>query len=333
MRTIKKIDIFNFDLENGKQKPYLPLYYETFGLPLGSAPVIVVNHSLTGNSSLSGEKGWWKEIVGEDKAIDTNLFTIIAFNVPGNGYGDPQANLIQNYHDFSIRDIARIFWEGLFYLDVSSIYALIGVSLGGTVAWEMAALQPDSIDHLVPIATDWKATDWVIANVLIQDQILNNSKNPVVDARMHAILLYHTPEYINQLYKREKTDDDKTFKIEEWLLDQGNQLENRYSLAAYKFMNHLLKTNDVTRDRKDLTAIARRIESNIHLVSVDSDYLFTDKECCKTFRKIRSVKQNVYYNQIQSVYGHDAFLMDFDQLSTILRPILNNHQKQNYVYL
>lgn len=333
MRNIKRIAIFDFDLENGKQKPYLHLYYETFGLPLGTAPVIVVNHSLTSNSSVGGEKGWWKEIVGEDKAIDTNLFTIIAFNVPGNGYGDPEANLIDNYRDFSIRDVARIFWEALFFLDVNEIYAVIGVSLGGTVAWEMAALQPDKIENLVPIATDWKATDWVIANVLIQDQILNNSKNPIADARMHATLLYHSPTYISQLYEREETDEAFSFKIEEWLADKGSQLQSRYQLAAYKFMNHLLKTNDVTRNRNDITVLARRIESNIHLVTIDTDYLFTTEECDKTYQKLRSVKQNVFYNQIQSEYGHDAFLMDFDQLSSILRPILNNQLKQNYVNL
>ena len=98
-------------------------------------------------------------------------------------------------------------------------------------------------------------------------------------------------------------------------------------------MNHLLKTNDVTRNRNDITVLARRIESNIHLVTIDTDYLFTTEECDKTYQKLRSVKQNVFYNQIQSEYGHDAFLMDFDQLSSILRPILNNQLKQNYVNL
>lgn len=332
MGNNKRIVLFDFNLENGKQKPYLNLYYETFGLPLGTAPVIVINHSLTSNSSVGGENGWWNEMVGENKAIDTQLFTIIAFNVPGNGYVNPESNLIDNYQDFSIRDIAGIFWEGLHFLDITDIYSLIGVSLGGAVAWEMAALQPDKIEHLIPIATDWKATDWVIANVLIQDQILNNSKNPIVDARMHATLLYHSPEYISQLYKGEKSDEAFTFKIEEWLSDKGSQLKNRYQLTAYKFMNHLLKTNDVTRNRNDITAIARSIESNIHLVTIDTDYLFTAEECFKTFQKIRSVKQNVYYNLIESNYGHDAFLIDFEQLASILSLILSNQKKENYAY-
>lgn len=332
MRNIKKIAFFDFDLENGKRQNYLLLHYETFGRPLGTAPVIVINHSLTGNSTVSGEHGWWKEIIGDQKAIDTELFTVLSFNIPGNGYGNPETNLIENYQDFTVRDIACLFWEGLHFLDVTDIYSLIGVSLGGTIAWEMAALQPDKIEHLIPIATHWKATDWVIANVLIQDQILNNSNNPLVDARMHATLLYHSPEYISQLYKGEKLDNDFSFKIEEWLSDKGSQLKNRYQLTAYKFMNHLLKTNDVTRNRKDITAIARDIESNIHLVSVDTDYLFTTEECFKTFQKIRNVKQNIYYNLIESTYGHDAFLIDFEAIAKILSPILSNQKKENYAY-
>ena len=207
MENLEKIDLFNFDLEIGKQKAYLPLLYQVFGQPLGSAPVVVVNHSLTGNSNVTGENGWWSGVVGENKPVDTDYFTVIVFNIPGNGFDDNIDNLIDNYRDYSIRDIARIFWEGLFFLKVKNVYAVIGGSLGGAIAWEMAALQPDKIDNLIPIATDWKATDWVIANVLIQDQILNHSDDPIVDARLHATLLYRTPEYVNQRFKRSKLDE------------------------------------------------------------------------------------------------------------------------------
>ena len=75
---------------------------------------MVVNHSLTGNSNVSGPNGWWNGIVGENKPIDTNYFTVIVFNIPGNGYDNQTGNLIENYRDFTVRDIARIFWEGLF---------------------------------------------------------------------------------------------------------------------------------------------------------------------------------------------------------------------------
>lgn len=331
MKNIEKIDIFNFDLELGKHKPYIGLSYQIFGQPLGSSPIIVVNHALTGNSNIAGKDGWWDAIVGEDKSVDTNYFTIIAFNVPGNGYDNDETNLIDSYRDYTIRDIARIFWEGLFFLKVENIHAVIGTSLGGAIAWEMAVLQPDKIDNLIPIAADWKATDWVIANVLIQDQILKNSDDPLVDARLHATLLYRTPEYFNQRFQREKLDTLSALQIEYWLFDHGYKLKTRYRLAAYKLMNHLLKTNDITRNRKDFLSVASEIQSNIHLVTVDRDCLFIADETRKTYRELLNVKENVFYNQIQSIHGHDAFLIEFNQLSNILNPILNNYKLHNNV--
>ena len=328
MRNLQKIDLFNFDLENGKQKSYIPLFYQIFGQPIGESPIVVVNHALTGNSNVTGENGWWNELIGESKIIDTNYFTIIAFNIPGNGFDDEPENLIENYQDFTIRDVSRIFWEGLFFLEVNNVFAVIGGSLGGAIAWEMSALFPDNIQNLIPIATDWKATDWVIANVLIQDQILNNSKNPIEDARLHAMLLYRTPQSINQRFQREKLNES-SYQIENWLINHGIKLKNRFKLSAYKLMNHLLKTNNITEGRKDFQELIKEIKSSIHIISVDTDYFFTADENLETYNQSKEIKENIFYNEIKSIHGHDAFLIEFDQLSQILTPIFNT-QKQNY---
>ncbi|WP_281322795.1 alpha/beta fold hydrolase [Flavobacterium aestivum] len=331
MGNLEKIDIFNFDLEIGKLKPYLPLFYQVFGKPLGSSPIVVVNHSLTGNSNVTGENGWWNEIVGKNKAIDTDYFTVIAFNIPGNGYDDNFGNLIDNYQDFTIRDIARIFWEGLFFLGVKNVYAIIGGSLGGAIGWEMTALQSDKVDNFIPIATDWKATDWVIANVLIQDKILNYSDDPIADACLHATLLFGTPEYVNQRSRRGKLEDLSILQTENRLFENVFKLKNSYPLAAYKLMNHLLKTNDIARNRVDFLTVANVFEANIHLVTVDTDHLFIAEETRKTFRELKNTKENVFYHQIQSIHGHDAYLIELNQLSDILNPIFSYPKQQNYV--
>ncbi|GAW88467.1 homoserine O-acetyltransferase [Flavobacterium psychrophilum] len=78
--------------------------------------------------------------------------------------------------------------------------------MGGGIAWEMAVINPIAIENLIPIASDWKASDWVIANTLIQDKILNNSNYPIPDARSHAMLLYRTPQSLKQKFNREKTN-------------------------------------------------------------------------------------------------------------------------------
>lgn len=331
MKKLEKIDLFNVVLESGKQRPYIPLFYQTFGQPIGSAPIVVVNHALTGNSNVTGENGWWNELIGETKTIDTDYFTVIAFNIPGNGFDNNFGNLVSNYKDFTIRDIARIFWEGLLYLNITDVFAVIGGSLGGAVAWEMAALLPNRIQNLIPIATDWKATDWVIANVLIQDQILNNSDDPIADARLHAMLLYRTPQSINQRFQRSKFFDSSVFQIENWLANHGIKLKNRFRLSAYKLMNHLLKTNDITNNRGDFTTVVKTIKAHIYIVAVDTDYFFISEENKSTHELAKTVKENVSYHEIHSVHGHDAFLIEYEQLAQILGPIFNPQKQQNYV--
>ena len=328
---LQKIDILNFKLENGKLLSKTPLFYQTFGQPIGNAPVVIVNHALTGNSNVTGENGWWNDLIGENKIIDTNYFTIIAFNIPGNGFDGNAENLITNYKDFTAKDIANIFLEGINLLQIEIVFALIGGSLGGGIAWEMANLQPTKFQNLIPIATDWKASDWVIANVLVQDQILNNSDNPIVDARLHAMLLYRTPQSFKKKFNRKKQSDLNDFQIESWLVNHGFKLQNRFKLAAYKLMNHLLKTIDITKETNDFEVSGSKISANIHIVSVDTDYFFIPDENRETFEILKPIKQNVFYHEIKSIHGHDAFLIEFDQLAQILEPIFNKQKQQNHV--
>lgn len=329
MTHLKKINLLNFSTEKRKKLSSLSLFYQTFGMPIGDAPVVVVNHALTGNSNVSGIKGWWKDIIGEGKIIDTNYYTVIAFNIPGNGYDEDAKNVIANYTDYTIRDMAKIFWEGLFLLQIETVFSVIGGSLGGAIAWEMAVLFPDKVAHLIPIATDWKATDWVIANVYIQDQILNNSENPIADARLHAMLLYRTPQSINQKFQIKRNTSSTNYQIENWLENHGLKLKKRFQLAAYKLMNYLLKTNDITRDRNDFLIVANTITADLHIIAVTTDCFFIAEENKATYEQLQTCKVNVFYHEIISIHGHDAFLIEFKQLSLILKPIFNtsNHKK------
>ena len=113
MKRIQNIKIANFLLQSGEVCK-INLSFQTFGLPIGMAPIVLVNHALTGNSNIAGEQGWWNDVVGENKVIDTKKFTIIAFNIPGNGYDNDVENLIDNYKSFTTKDIASLFWKGLF---------------------------------------------------------------------------------------------------------------------------------------------------------------------------------------------------------------------------
>ena len=319
-QPLQHIKIKNFTTESGVKTNELNLSYQIFGQQLGTAPVILINHALTGNSEVGGKNGWWRDIVGKAKAINTNNYTVLSFNIPGNGFDE---FLIDNYKDFIARDIARIFLEGLKKLKIEQLFALIGGSLGGGIAWEMVVLKNTLTQHFIPIATDWKSTDWLIANCQIQEQFLVNSKNPVHDARMHAMMCYRTPESFKERFHRSKKENSEFFNVESWLLHHGKKLQERYQLSSYKLMNQLLKTIDVTVGGEKSIDVLDTISANIHIIGVDSDLFFTAEENRETHKKIALTKENVTYNEINSVHGHDAFLIEYDQLEKIIAPIFN----------
>ncbi|WP_231131647.1 alpha/beta fold hydrolase [Flavobacterium hydrophilum] len=308
----------NFTTESGALYNSIPLSFALFGLPLHSAPIILVNHALTGNAQVTGENGWWNDLIGEGKTIDTNKYSVLAFNVPGNGN---DSFSIENYQDFTTRDVARIFLNGIETLKIEQLYAIIGGSVGGGIAWEMLALAPNITQHLIPIATDWKSTDWMIANCFLQEQILNNSSKPIEDARIHAMLCYRSPESFKEKFQRTINQDLLIFNIESWLAHHGNKLQKRYQLASYKLMNQLLKTIDITRNGEDFKTLMLKTKADIHIIAIDSDLFFTPKENQETFQELKKFKDNVFYSEINSVHGHDAFLIEYKQLDNLLAAI------------
>lgn len=318
---LKKLNIENYVSENGTSFN-IELSYEVFGKPIGSAPIVLVNHALTGNSSVCGNHGWWNHIVGENKLIDLNKYTVLAFNFPGNGY---DGFFIRNYENLILRDIAKLILKGLEKLKIENLYAIIGGSIGGGLVWEIAAISPNVSENFIPIACDWKSSDWLLANTRLQKQILNNSSNPVHDARMHAMLCYRSPLSFQKKFARSK--DSEIFNVESWLLHHGKKLQQRFSLQSYKMMNHLLSTIDITRSGElKFEDIVSKIKGNIFIVSVDSDLFFTDYQNRETFYKACRIKDNIFFKTIKSVHGHDAFLIEFNQLNELLSNVfLHKH--------
>ena len=308
-------------------KKFTPeLSYQLFGCPLHTAPIILVNHALTGNSNVSGENGWWSSLIGPNKTINTKIYTILAFNIPGNGFDGKHENLVKNYKDFTAKDIANIFLMGLKYLEISKLHSIIGGSLGGGIAWEMLVTNPKIAKYLIPIASDWKSSDWIIANCLIQEQFLINSSQPIKDARMHAMLCYRTPDSFEKRFERSKAKGSKLFNIELWLIHHGEKLQKRFQLSAYKLMNQLLKTIDITSFEKDILNLLPSIEAEIHIVGIESDLFFVSKKNIQVIDLVKRFKRNIYYHQINSIHGHDAFLIEYDQLDSILSPIFKKSE-------
>lgn len=328
---LSKINIAEYRTAGGFVFKNLPLSFQVFGRKLGTAPVVLVCHALTGNSTVAGENGWWKKLIAPEACIDLNRFTVLAFDIPGNGYN---GFLIKSYENVSIRDVAKWFLTGLEKLRVDEVYVGIGGSLGGSILWQMAVLKPKLFQHILPIATDWKATDWLLAQCRVQKQLLANSTNPVHDARIHAMTFYRTPESLKNKFNRKKEEKLNRFQVESWLLYHGEMLENRFHLYAYRLMNHLLTTANIESEGESFAELTKKISGTIHLVGIDSDGFYLNTEIQETYRNLKLLKKQVSYSVVESIHGHDAFLIEYEQLNQILKPIFKSviKNKQNKKY-
>ena len=313
---LQQTHILRFTTQSGQSFEDIPLSYQLFGKPLHTAPIILINHALTGNSDVAGEKGWWNTLVGEDKVIDLNRYTVLSFNVPGNGYDE---FLLDEYAAFSAYDVAAIFIKGLEQLNISHLDTLIGGSVGGSIGWEMLVQKPDLADRFIPVATDHKTSDWLHSQCLVQKFLLESEEQPLEKARLHAMLCYRTPDSLNVRFKGEKVEDQSILKSHDWLNYHGRSLSQRFTLKAYRLMNHLLMNISTTQEQ------ISKINAEIYLISVDSDLFYPAFEIKNTYQFLKNSNKNVHYNEIKSIHGHDAFLMEYEQLNQILEPIF----KQN----
>jgi homoserine O-acetyltransferase len=315
---LKHILLENFEAVSGSKIKKIQISYQVFGKELGSAPVILVNHALTGNSLVSGINGWWSEIIGLEKPIDTSKYSVLCFNIPGNGFNE---NNFDFNLDLNLGDIALLFVKAIDQLKLAKLHAIIGGSIGGCLTWEMIALKNDLASIIIPVAADWKATDWLIANTFLQERILKNSRDPVSDARIHAMTFYRSPKSLNTRFNRTKNLDKNMYNVESWLIHHGEKLRQRFSLKSYLFMNKLLSSTDITRDGESFINKISKIKSSIHLISVDSDIFFLPNEDHETYLIAKKNNLDISNHIIKSIHGHDAFLIETKQISDIFTKI------------
>ena len=296
----------------------LKLSYQVFGLNVNEGPVVIVNHSLTGDSNISGNSGWWNELVGPNKMINTNNYCVISINIPGNIQDKGSFNFENNW---ILNDVARLFIDLLKNLEIKKIHSIIGGSIGGGLVWEMGLIAPDYVKNLIPIAADYKVSDWLISNTYLQNLILKNSKNPVFDARVNAMISYRNAKSLNKRFKLE-FDDSKKRKVIEWLDYHGKKLSKNISVQSYIHMNNLLSSIGKTKKRReDFKKLIEKTKCSIHLVGIDSDLLFPDFEIQKTYDLFSGFKKDIFYHQIKSDHGHDAFLIEFKKIESKLNYI------------
>lgn len=308
---LEQILISDFTTSSGKTYT-IPITYQCFGPALHAAPVILVLHALTGNSNVAGPDGWWHKLVAHGSAVDLDKYTVIAFNIPGNGY---DGFFVEDYQDFNISDIAQLFILALRILNVDHLWVIIGGSLGGAIGWEILSQQPQYASFFIPIATHFKTSDWLYTQCVVQEFLLESPEDGMYKARYHAMLCYRTPNSINQRFKNQILENGKR-KSEDWLDYHGNALGLRFEKRSYQLMNHLLKSINVNKEK------LLKIESEIHLIAVNTDLYFTSEEMKATW-DLNFKEAKLHYHEIISEHGHDAFLIEYEQLNNIISNILS----------
>ncbi len=307
--NLQKCSIGEYQTVSGSEYQNLTVSYQVYGQKLHSAPIIIVAHALTGNSDLQDKKdGWWRGLLGKDKLFNFEEFTIIVFNILGNGF---DGTMIDNYKDFTLKDVAKTWLLTLEQLNIEAIHAIIGGSLGGSLAWEFAALKQGYLKYLIPIASNNTPTNWLLAFTHTQESILLNSNKPLEDARKMAMLFYRNPNSFSRKFELEKNNEGM-FMVESWLDYHGEKLNERYEVKAYLMMNHLMKTVGVGLDEM------KKIDAKVIQIGVSSDLLYPKDEILKTRMDLDELNIENEYFEIKSTDGHDAFFIEQKQIEKFL---------------
>lgn len=322
-----------FVLESGEILPELTLAYRTWG-PLAPSHnnVVWICHALTGSSDAAD---WWSGLVGPGRVIDTNRFHIVCVNMIGSCYGstgptfdDVRTGLpfCADFPLITIRDQVRAFDLLRQSLNIATINILIGGSMGGQQVLEWAALRPDVVRTIVPIATNAQHSPWAVAFNAAQrmaleadptffERRLDGGRRGMAAARAVAMLSYRTSVLYNY---RQREDEDRPregLRADRYQRYQGDKLIERFSPHAYHALSRTMDSHDIGRDRGGVGTVLRAVTARAVVVGISSDILFPEAEQHFIADQVR----HGTYFRLTSPNGHDAFLLDQDKLDRILR--------------
>ncbi len=324
-------------LDSGDILPELHISYQVFGeANADKSNIIWICHALTGNTN---PLEWWSGLVGEDRFYDPNEYQIICANVIGSCYGSTYA-LSTNpktgnayYHDFPLvttNDMARALDILRKSLGIHQIKSLVGGSLGAQVALHWAIENPDLFEHVVLFAGNAQMSPWGIGfNETQRQAILLDptwpDKNPKAGltgmkiARQVGMLSYrHYDSYeVKQKDEDARLDD---FKANSYQRYQGEKLASRFDAFAYWTLSKAMDSHHVGRNRGGLISALQKVKAKTLSVGIDTDLLFPKTEA----QLISRLVKNGHYKEIKSPYGHDAFLIEYEQLNYILKSFYLN---------
>jgi len=298
-------------LESGDTLQDLRIHYTTYGeLNPDKSNVVWVFHALTGNSN---PMEWWEELVGGNGFINPERHFIICANMIGSCYGSTEPE----DHEFplvSIHDMVRGFRKLKEHLEIKRINLGVGGSMGGQVLLEWAVQEPDLFETIVPIATNAVHSPWAIAFNETQRMALRlDPENGIEAARAIGMLSYR--HY--STYDQTQHDTDarpENFSASSYQRYQGEKLNRRFSPYSYYALSRTMDSHNVGRHFQSIGHAIGRIKSKVIVIGVDTDILFPNQEQ----KLIADCARSGSYHEVSSLYGHDGFLIETDQINKIL---------------
>lgn len=315
------VSIGSIALESNKILHDVELAFEQHGKK--DAPVVLVCHALTGDQYAVGtdeNPGWWRGMVGPGKAVDTNKFQVITFNVLGGCNGSTGPSSIDpatgvpyrtSFPELTIRDMVRAEYAALKKLGVNHLTAVIGGSLGGMKTLEWGHLYPEFVGKIMPLAVTPAYCDYGLAFNHISIQAIENDAeynggNYPPDAnlkglqlaRMTGMVTYRSGNMFNQRFAR--CHDQTQFDVQSYLNYQGEKLARRFDANSYLTLLKAMNTHDVT---------AKQLDVSIFSLSFTQDLLYPSELMVPWLQKM----PNASWEIIETEFGHDGFLVEFEK--------------------
>lgn len=329
-----------FTFEDGRTVAEAPVAYATWGrLNEAADNALVVCHALTGDPRADA---WWGPLIGPGRAFDTDRFFVVCLGVIGSPYGT-LSPLTRNpatgepygmdLPQATIRDTVRLHRQALEALGVRGVALVAGGSMGGMQVLEWG-FEGDFVRAMLPLAVGGRHSAWCVAwseaqrQAIFADARWREGRYPPGDppaaglaaARMMAMVSYRSRGSFEARFGRDRAGGD-AFAVEGYLRYQGEKLVRRFDAACYVHLTRQMDTHDVARGRGRYEAALARLTQPTLVVGFDTDVLYPVAEQ----QELAALMPRASLAVVETLHGHDAFLIEFDHLDALIRPWMIEH--------
>ncbi len=327
-RIVVELDLGPLRLDSGAVLSALRVAYRHDGPGPDRAPQVLVIHALTGSADAAGD--WWAPLIGPGRSLDTDRVGVLCANLLGGRYGttgptslDPATGLPygSSFPAITPRDQARAQWALLDALGIETLALVTGGSLGGMVALEVALERPAAVETVVAIAAPAANGALALAWNSIQLELVERLGPEGLDlARRLAMTTYRSESDFELRFGRDR-ETDGTASITSYLAHQGRKLVARFDPETYRVLVEAIDRHDIGTGRGGVeTALALLSAHDVRLVTVgvEGDILYGPAQVRALAGAATGAGVRAQYRELHSAKGHDAFLIEWDQLGQVL---------------